>query len=223
MSSSGNDGLGPFDVGDRAIVESGYRSNDDRNPNIANADLTHSTSRGANGNTQRGGFQARGRGATARGTRGGREACIDRNLNLGQMLLLHLFNLRTRIVARTFWMEGHGMLENGDGLSRIAGAVGVPLFMDQLTSSGNIISFARVCVDIQADSTFPEYFFISSEGESMEIQVEYQGVSTRCTHCNVFGHETKLCVSSQVSKLLSYNITSKTMSTCVERKLAGAK
>ncbi|KAL7179508.1 hypothetical protein ACSBR1_042829 [Camellia fascicularis] len=57
----------------------------------------------------------------------------------------------------------------GDGLSRIASAVGVPLFMDQLTSSGNRISFARACVNIQADSAFPENFFIISEGESVEI------------------------------------------------------
>ncbi|KAL7237760.1 hypothetical protein ACSBR2_003959 [Camellia fascicularis] len=74
---------------------------------------------------------------------------------------------------------------NGDGLSRIASAIGTPLFMDQLTASGNRISFARVCVNIQADSLFPDSFFITSEGDSVEIRVEYQGVPSRCAHCRV--------------------------------------
>lgn len=91
---------------------------------------------------------------------------------------------------------------NGDGLSRIASSVGTPLFMDELTASGNRISFARVCVNIQADSLFPDSFSITSEGDSVEIRVEYQGVPSRCAHCNVFGHETKQCLSAQVPKLI---------------------
>ncbi|GMP97031.1 hypothetical protein CsSME_00045439 [Camellia sinensis var. sinensis] len=255
MSSSGNDGLGPFDVGDRAIVESGYRSNDDRNPNIADVDLTHILPAGADGNTQRGGFQARGRGATARGMYRQEprswanvasasvrsevklqyfppkvdndkivvkmppvsllakwEAClvgyfIDKRLpytliknsafnmwhNKGLLEVnmndegFTLFIFENKDCCKDIldggpWYVGgfllilkqwHRMMKlskegkktipvwvkfynipmefwNGDGLSRIASAVGVPLFMDQLTSSGNIISFARVCVDIHS-------------------------------------------------------------------------
>ncbi|XP_028121752.1 uncharacterized protein LOC114318964 [Camellia sinensis] len=90
----------------------------------------------------------------------------------------------------------------GDGLSRIASAVGVPLFMDQLTSSGSQISFARVCVNILADSAFPDSFVITSGEESITIHVEYQGVPSRCLHCHVFGHETKTCLSAQVEKLV---------------------
>ncbi|KAL7218645.1 hypothetical protein ACSBR2_011831 [Camellia fascicularis] len=67
---------------------------------------------------------------------------------------------------------------NGESLSRVASAVGVPLFMDQLTSSGNRVSFARVCVNIQADFPFPESFILANEGESVEVRVEYQGVPT---------------------------------------------
>ncbi|KAL7219623.1 hypothetical protein ACSBR2_012643 [Camellia fascicularis] len=89
-----------------------------------------------------------------------------------------------------------------DGGPWIASAVGTPLFMDQLTTSGNRISFARVCVNIQADSLFPDSFSITSEGDSIEIRVKYQGVPSRCAHCNVFGHETKQCLSAQVSKLI---------------------
>ncbi|KAL7163729.1 hypothetical protein ACSBR2_039783 [Camellia fascicularis] len=91
---------------------------------------------------------------------------------------------------------------DGDGLSRIASAVGVPLFMDQPTSSGSRISFARVCVNIQADSIFPDNFVITSGDESISIRVEYQGVPSKCVHCNVFGHDTKTCLSAQVTKLI---------------------
>ncbi|KAL7234526.1 hypothetical protein ACSBR1_018022 [Camellia fascicularis] len=71
-----------------------------------------------------------------------------------------------------------------DGLSRISSAVGIPLFMDQLTSSGSRISFARVCVDIPVDSAFPDNFVITSGDVSINIHVEYQGVPSRCVHCH---------------------------------------
>ncbi|XP_028058653.1 uncharacterized protein LOC114262494 [Camellia sinensis] len=89
-----------------------------------------------------------------------------------------------------------------DGLSRIASAIGVPRFMDQLTSFGTRVSFARVCVDIKAESPLPDSFFIQCEGVKVEIRVEYQGVPVSCSHCGVFGHETKACVSAQVSHLI---------------------
>ncbi|KAL7181458.1 hypothetical protein ACSBR1_040364 [Camellia fascicularis] len=91
---------------------------------------------------------------------------------------------------------------DGNGLSRITSAVGVPLFMDQLTSSGSRISFARVCVDMPADSAFPDSFVITSGDVSINIHVEYQGVPSRCMHCHVFGHDTKTCLSAQVTNLI---------------------
>ncbi|XP_028074447.1 uncharacterized protein LOC114276809 [Camellia sinensis] len=91
---------------------------------------------------------------------------------------------------------------DGEGLGRIASAVGVPLFMDQLTSSGSRISFARLCVDISAESAFPDSFLLTDGDASMNIHVEYQGVPSRCTHCHVFEHETKTCLSAQVTHLI---------------------
>ncbi|XP_028120127.1 uncharacterized protein LOC114317570 [Camellia sinensis] len=110
------------------------------------------------------------------------------------------------------WVKFHNIpLEywDGDGLGRIASAVGVPLFMDQLTSSGSRISFARVCVDISAVSEFPDSFIITSGDVSMNIHVEYQGVPSRCMHCHVFGHETKTCLSAQVTHLIELQKNSK--------------
>ncbi|XP_028063083.1 uncharacterized protein LOC114266401 [Camellia sinensis] len=64
------------------------------------------------------------------------------------------------------------------GLSRIASKIGVPLFMDYLTSSSNRISFARVCLEINVDSELPQHFFVRCEEEVVEIKVEYQGIPT---------------------------------------------
>ncbi|GMQ03516.1 hypothetical protein CsSME_00049289 [Camellia sinensis var. sinensis] len=72
---------------------------------------------------------------------------------------------------------------NSEGISRIASTIGVPLFMDHLTAFGKRISFARVCVEIKANSNLPEDFFIKCAEEIVKITVEYQGVPVRCTHC----------------------------------------
>ena len=64
------------------------------------------------------------------------------------------------------------------GLSRIASKIGVPLFMDYLTSSSNRISFARVCLELNVDSELPQHFFVRCEEEVVEIKVEYQGIPT---------------------------------------------
>ncbi|KAL7181461.1 hypothetical protein ACSBR1_040367 [Camellia fascicularis] len=53
-----------------------------------------------------------------------------------------------------------------------------------------------------ADSAFPDSFVITSGDVSINIHVEYQGVPSRCMHCHVFGHDTKTCLSAQVTKLI---------------------
>ncbi|XP_028077524.1 uncharacterized protein LOC114279476 [Camellia sinensis] len=89
-----------------------------------------------------------------------------------------------------------------EGLSRIPSLIGTPLFMDNLTSSGTRISFARVCVEVNVESTLPQSFFVKCEEEVVEIRVEYQGLPTKCEHCKVFGHNTKNCITNQVAQLV---------------------
>ncbi|KAL7207898.1 hypothetical protein ACSBR1_029781 [Camellia fascicularis] len=89
-----------------------------------------------------------------------------------------------------------------DGLSRIASKIGTPLFMDYLTSSGTRVSFARVCVEVNVDSSLPPCFFVKCGEDVVEIRVEYQGIPTKCDHCKVFGHDTKRCITNQVAQLV---------------------
>ncbi|XP_028082596.1 uncharacterized protein LOC114283918 [Camellia sinensis] len=92
---------------------------------------------------------------------------------------------------------------DSDGLSRIASAVGVPLFMDNLTEKGSRVSFARVCVEIDAACTLPAMFNVSCGGDTIVVKVEYQGLPAKCDHCVAFGHATTRCVKSQVEKLVN--------------------
>ncbi|KAL7161755.1 hypothetical protein ACSBR2_042267 [Camellia fascicularis] len=90
-----------------------------------------------------------------------------------------------------------------DGFSRFASAIGNPLFLDQLTARGSRLAFARVCIEIEATSKLPTYFQIWCDDEAVLIRVEYQGLPAICQHCQIFGHETDKCVSTQVAHLIS--------------------
>ncbi|KAK0608558.1 hypothetical protein LWI29_032416 [Acer saccharum] len=82
---------------------------------------------------------------------------------------------------------------NEEGLSHIASAVGKPLYADSLTESMKRISFARVCIEIDAscDLVDPFDLFIGNNldpkpGENVEILVEYQWKPKICTECKSF-------------------------------------
>ncbi|XP_028090360.1 uncharacterized protein LOC114290623 [Camellia sinensis] len=92
---------------------------------------------------------------------------------------------------------------DSDGLSRIASAVGVPLFMDQLTEQGSRVSFARVCVEVEATSILTAMFKVDCEGADAIVKVEYQGLPPKCEHCIAFGHDTARCVKTQVAALIN--------------------
>ncbi|XP_028118134.1 uncharacterized protein LOC114315721 [Camellia sinensis] len=92
---------------------------------------------------------------------------------------------------------------DSDGLSQIASAVGTPLFMDQLTEQGSRVSFARVCVEVEATSNLPSMFRVNCEDAEAVVKVEYQGLPPKCDHCVVFGHDTTKCVKTQVAALLN--------------------
>ncbi|XP_028074446.1 uncharacterized protein LOC114276808 [Camellia sinensis] len=75
--------------------------------------------------------------------------------------------------------------------------------MDQLTEQGSRVSFARVCVEVEATSTLPSMFKVNCEDAEAVVKVEYQGLPPKCDHCVVFGHDTTKCVKTQVAALLN--------------------
>ncbi|GAV73967.1 DUF4283 domain-containing protein, partial [Cephalotus follicularis] len=60
------------------------------------------------------------------------------------------------------------------GLSYIANVLGKPLHMDVSTTKRHALTFARVCVDMAATSTFPDNIILELEdGNTTTIGVEY--------------------------------------------------
>ena len=87
-----------------------------------------------------------------------------------------------------------------DGLCQIASRVRLPLYADKLTENFSRVSFARICIDIEADSKLPYCFPIQCEEEVGVLRVEYQTLPPVREHCKVFGHLVKECSKAPKSR-----------------------
>lgn len=82
-------------------------------------------------------------------------------------------------------------LLTADGISRIASAIGKPLYMDKAIEERRIL-YARVCVKICLDEGLPNIVDVDIEGMgSIEIHVKYPWKPTICSICKQFGHMDK--------------------------------
>ncbi|GAV93037.1 DUF4283 domain-containing protein/zf-CCHC_4 domain-containing protein [Cephalotus follicularis] len=80
------------------------------------------------------------------------------------------------------------------GLSYIASVLGKPLHMDASTLNRHTLMFARVCIEMNATSTFPESITLELEdGSTTTIGVEYPWRPPACTLCKVFDHSNRTC------------------------------
>ncbi|KAK2661867.1 hypothetical protein Ddye_000441 [Dipteronia dyeriana] len=107
------------------------------------------------------------------------------------------------IIPYEYWTE--------EGLSYIASAVGKPLYANSLTESMKRISFARVCIEIDATCDLVDSFdlFIGddkypNEGQKVEILVEYQWKPKICTECKSFAHSDVTCLRLKTMQSPSY-------------------
>ncbi|GAV92421.1 Exo_endo_phos domain-containing protein/DUF4283 domain-containing protein, partial [Cephalotus follicularis] len=80
------------------------------------------------------------------------------------------------------------------GLSYIASVLGRPLYMDTSTTNRYALSYARVCVEMDASISFPPYITLDlGDGNTMEIGVEYPWRPASCSLCQVFEHSNRNC------------------------------
>ncbi|KAL5701522.1 hypothetical protein ACHQM5_026848 [Ranunculus cassubicifolius] len=85
-------------------------------------------------------------------------------------------------------------LWNGDGLSRIASAIGEPLFPDRKTEQKAKTDYARICIDVKATSTFPTIIpVVVDKKRVFKVTAEYNWRPPRCMQCKVFGHSESNC------------------------------
>ncbi|KAK1257342.1 hypothetical protein QJS04_geneDACA022597 [Acorus gramineus] len=79
-------------------------------------------------------------------------------------------------------------------ISKLASAIGKPLYMDTATANRSRITFARVCIEISAHSDLLDSILYREEGIWKDILVEYEWKPSPCPACSTFGHSSAQCV-----------------------------
>ena len=79
-------------------------------------------------------------------------------------------------------------------LGYIASVVGIPLHLDTPTENHSRLSFARICIEVDVNCTFPKSALLDmGNGKYTTIRIEYPWVPENCTHCKIFGHSLAKC------------------------------
>lgn len=77
------------------------------------------------------------------------------------------------------------------GLSVIASAIRRLLYANSVTKEGIRLKFARLCVEISVESSYPEFIKIKlSNGDMLKIKLEYIWKLSKCKKSYCFGHIT---------------------------------
>ncbi|KAK1270969.1 hypothetical protein QJS04_geneDACA004421 [Acorus gramineus] len=79
------------------------------------------------------------------------------------------------------------------GLSLVGYVIGKQLYMDTATASQSRVAFARVCIEISAQSELPDSVLYREEGIWKDIPVEYEWKPSPCPNCSTFGHSSAQC------------------------------
>ncbi|KAF8041857.1 hypothetical protein BT93_A0449 [Corymbia citriodora subsp. variegata] len=88
--------------------------------------------------------------------------------------------IRLRNIPFTLW--------SSRGISGIASVIGNPLYVDQNTEQLKMLSYARVCVELDAADTRNDHVIVESSGVTCRVEVEYEWRPISCTKCGTFGH-----------------------------------
>ncbi|KAL5706635.1 hypothetical protein ACHQM5_024778 [Ranunculus cassubicifolius] len=84
------------------------------------------------------------------------------------------------------------------GFSQVASTIGKPMYPDKQTETKVHTDFARVCVEIDTECTYPEVVpVIIDGGKKLCIPVEYKWKPPQCHKCNVFGHSKFKCPKNE--------------------------
>ena len=84
-------------------------------------------------------------------------------------------------------------------ISKIAGLIGMSIFMDRATSNFEKLAYARSFIEISAAKSLPKTVSIElEEGERVFIDVEYEWAPPICAKCKTFGHIDSQCPSIKV-------------------------
>ncbi|KAL5725828.1 pectinesterase [Ranunculus cassubicifolius] len=92
-------------------------------------------------------------------------------------------------------------LWDDEGFSRVASAIGRPLYADRKTELKTKTDYARICIEVKATSTFPTAIpVVVDKKRVFRVSAEYNWRPPRCTHCKVFGHSEDNCPKHKVQQ-----------------------
>ncbi|PKU69312.1 uncharacterized protein LOC110110717 [Dendrobium catenatum] len=96
------------------------------------------------------------------------------------------------------WVKIHNLplaCWNSEGMSRIASKIGIPLAADNLTEQKTRLTFARICVLVDRNATYPEEIKVSLDGDVVCLKVQYEWRPSPCEHCKSLMHYSSSCPS----------------------------
>ncbi|GAB2278641.1 hypothetical protein Dimus_013318 [Dionaea muscipula] len=79
------------------------------------------------------------------------------------------------------------------GLSRIASVIGQPIHLDRYTASRERLSYARVCIEVDAAGPCHREVRLRCGDREVLVKVKFDWFPARCEMCRVFGHATSGC------------------------------
>ncbi|KAF5186215.1 hypothetical protein FRX31_024197 [Thalictrum thalictroides] len=81
-----------------------------------------------------------------------------------------------------------------EGFSLLASTIGKPVCMDKTTEKKQMLTFARICIEVSAEKELPDNITIKTNGgKELTITLEYPWRPLMCLKCHVFGHNLQGC------------------------------
>lgn len=108
-------------------------------------------------------------------------------------------------------------------VGRIASLIGIPLYMDSATASGERLAYARCFVEISSNSKLPTSVKMEiGNGEWLETPVQYEWLPPNCVKCCNFGHLESQCPIITVEKWVPKQVSNDKNANNLEQELAGS-
>lgn len=110
----------------------------------------------------------------------------------------HFFTFESAVHNQLpLWMQIHGLpidCWTRTGLSKVALAVGVPMYTDRFTKSRERINFARVLVEVDVTAAPPSTIEVTlPNGREVQLRLHFESVLKLCTVCRQLGHYLANC------------------------------
>lgn len=91
-------------------------------------------------------------------------------------------------------------------ISKVANALGKPLYVDQRTEQLAMLTFARVCVEITVEQPIHEFLQLELNGKVVVVDVEYEWRPLACRKCGIFGHDCTVAVKESAPTRSAVNV-----------------